>query len=242
MPMPRFQYAPVAPIGILEEIYGPYNLVLAHEVLRHRDRYQRLFKRIKHEYGDAAYTIVDNGVIETGESAHLEHLAEAASVVYASVIVLPDVIRDGEETLQQSYRAANFLRKRSSFKFMGVAQGNTPEEASECAVHLEQEIDLSALAVPRPMPRGSGARGKTLELLAKDTTLPIHLLGFSGAPEDDHPPQKGDAAQFMGIDSAEPIWRHFLPKATSRPDTYWEWEYVNPSLRHKIKMLQGRCH
>ncbi len=154
---------------------------------------------------------MDNSLIELGYPLDADELKEAAAVVKASAIVLPDKLGDMETTVSLSVKAAYDLEfPPEGCGYLAVVQGKTFEEVSQCIFRFIHEIPhLGYLSIPRIVGNTLGSRIPTIqaaiEIMANfDLELPIHLLGFSDNLEDDF---KALALPgVIGIDSAAPIW------------------------------------
>lgn len=224
------RFAPVAPVHILQSFadrdeLGDYHLLLAHDIVKeeNRDGYRKLF-------GDRDWegtVILDNSIIELGNAVHLDIIRDALEITRANVVVLPDVLLDGEATYNSIM--ANYdnwydeLNGASNFEFMLVPQGKTVEEFRDCVQHLDAEFkDTSAWwGIPRNTADNHGTRSHAL--MAAKTTNPtrrIHLLGFSENLHDDIRVSQMDVAD--GIDSAVPV-----RIANCDPQLNFDWDTRN---------------
>lgn len=214
------RFAPVVPIQIAEDLQigpkdylGRYHLLLAHDVLDKPDAYKRVYSKVKADYSDA-FIIMDNSIVELGKAMELDNLVEAARIVQADCIVVPDVMGDGAGTRAG---AREFARQYAQFwenepieepyPLMGVLQGSNVEDAMEtCAVMYCQPM-VEYISVPRIFTQTTGSRMPLLcELMRRDTYKlfsGIHLLGFSDNILDDISCARMPIVS--GIDSAVPI-------------------------------------
>lgn len=217
-------FAPVCPIHIaceLDSWYAlrDYHLLLAHDILNKPDEYRGLFnlaERInfsKHYNTNYFSTkILDNSVIELGTSVDIDVIAEAARVVAATVIVLPDVLLDSKATVEACKAALDDwtpkLQKvlgNSGWSFMVVPQGLSRDEWTWCAEQFEYDAHIGWWGIPRNYSiKGLGSRREAVDIAsAINTNRHIHLLGFGDDIIDDvlsvkHP-------KVTGIDSAVPL-------------------------------------
>lgn len=202
-------YAPVGPIGVLEylaesKLLESYVLVLAHEVLDAPQRYRELFENFE------GVVILDNSVIELGQAMPPAHIAEAADIVGAHVVVLPDVLRDGAATFQASIAAQNRIRLAGyAGEFMAVPQGHDYPSICWCAQQLAVEVKPQWWGVPRWITNVLGSREPVVQFLGggyynvEPINTRIHLLGMSEKLEDDIRCARMRAV--TGIDSANPL-------------------------------------
>lgn len=209
-------FAPVCPVHILKQLaaegsMGTYHLPLAHDVLEHKDEYHNLF--VKSRYADfISTTILDNSVIELGTAVDINVIGEAAKIVHANVIVLPDVLLDAEATVANCKAAIPVWREvmfniygSRPWSFMIVPQGKTPGEFAWCAEQFANDIDIGWWGIPRNYNiKGLGSRRDAVEIVRSiNSSRKIHLLGFSDNIVDDVLSARSE--HVAGIDSAVPI-------------------------------------
>ena len=201
-------FAPVSPLSGLRrlaktpEALGTYQLLIAPIILHDKKGYRRFFLE---EQEGRQHVIVDNGVIEQGESVDIEDIYEAAHTVGAQLIVLPDTIDDGYATARQAERYLPALRRLdSSMDTMGVVQGTTFEECLECAEKLVS-LGVDWLGVPRGLTKNLKSRVPLVITLSDEHGLPMHVLGFSDNIADD---LMAAACHRLvrGMDAATPGW------------------------------------
>lgn len=209
------RFAPVAPVDILCELYmkggDSYQLPLAHDVLREPKKYGQLFSTMENEQPYNRTVILDNSVIELGLSVDVGIIREAAEVVRATVIVLPDVLLDTDKTIKDCQKAVDEWDKIFTdstllkFTFMMVPQGLNRMDWARCAEAFAGDTRIGWWGVPRNYNiKGLGSRRDAVEILrAIDSTKSIHLLGFSDDIIDDVLSARSYGV--AGIDSAVPI-------------------------------------
>jgi len=235
------EVAIVAPLDVHkrladEGVLGTYQLLLAHEVLADPMQYEYFWRNQKDQF-----IIMDNSLIELGHPLPVDVVAEAAELVGAKAIVLPDVLGDRAKTYKLfagALEQAKLQNIDTKFKMLGVAQGRTSEETFSCGRDM-LKAGADFLSVPRNLVKLAGTRMDAVKLLGK-LGAHMHLLGFSNNLWDDfytvHLPG------VMGIDSAVPIWlgmRYNLYDETpyrlpdtppvsadygSRPEGYSQWK------------------
>jgi len=209
------QFAPVAPPQLLralreqgEHVVGRYHLLLAHDVAAKPHEYKELLP-------PNSMVIMDNSIIELGYPVTPQVMGTALSIVPSQVVVLPDVIRKKDETLELSFRGADFFSNLLNFgtqQFMVVPQGNSLEELKECAYEMRYIEGVGCWGVGRFVTEMLGSRAefvkwlwetRELHLAARKHGPFIHLLGFSENMEDDIACAKLPGV--LGIDSAVPV-------------------------------------
>ncbi len=131
---------------------GNYHLLLAHDIIARPSEYEAVFSK-KNPYWRLQRTIIlDNSVVELKDPmVDVKLIAEAARIVDANVIVLPDVYKKGPETMASIEAAvkpwAEYLDPilNKSYSFMVVPQGRTLEEFAKCAEYLS---DIRGITIP----------------------------------------------------------------------------------------------
>jgi len=169
-----------------------YRMALAHWVLEEPETYPKYLKR------GAKYIIIDNGSFED-EPVSVENLNNAAAIIKADEVILPDVLGNAKETLHHSWKA---LGQIATKRVMFVPQGHTLKEWREClrtwlaywkenkwSHEYELAIGLSSLRMEGSKMPQVGTRVQLIPpLLAATTsasggTLPFHLLGVGNPKE-----------------------------------------------------------
>jgi hypothetical protein len=121
--------------------------------------YRAFFHR---EAQRGAEIIVDNGVFDLGRALPATDLVEAARVVDAHEIILPDVMGDGPATIKASEEAARQIRDLSEeFRLCAVVHAADDPEWLRCYEHLASGDYVDAIALPasrRPAPEGQLCR------------------------------------------------------------------------------------
>jgi len=125
-------------------------------------------------------TIIDNGEYE-GVRCDMDTLFSVSSKIDADYVVLPDKIKDREETLEMVNKAQH---RAQSYNFctMGVAQGETIDEIASAAktLHNVLEVDLVALPVfASKLEPGYAGRMLIQQLI----DFPVHFLGLYSPDE-----------------------------------------------------------
>ena len=218
--MPLF--APVCPPRIYKRLFlntrsrGMYFLLLAHDIIaneENRSEYAKLFKSRQFP----AQVHLDNSVIELGDSVSMETLWDAADVVNANTIVLPDVLCKSQETVASTLRGyedfmllknTRTVDSRYPRNFMVIPQGETMAQWLWCLESIVKEIgdkNIPWVGIPRNI-TGRIADTRRHAIEATQLLVPgamIHLMGFSDQVFDDF------RCCFMnrvaGIDSAVPM-------------------------------------
>ena len=215
------RYAPVVPLDIAEgmlhhsqgDILGGYHLLLAHDVILRPAKYRLLYgpdSAVRRRHPDS-FIIMDNSIVELGESVTIGQLLDACEIVRPDCLVIPDCMGAGEKTRQRFYSfihewssIARVRRAESSYcpELMGVLQGNGVEDVMNTYLHMSESCCVMWYAVPRVYAQMYGSR---MEVVTRLSGLVdgIHLLGFSDDLLDDVSCAR--MPHVMGIDSAVPV-------------------------------------
>lgn len=218
----------VAPPQILNSLYahgflGHYHLLLAHDVVAQEKEYEGLF-RYRSWPKDDELVILDNSVIETGNAVDLEMMAEAIDICKPTVVVLPDILLDGEAT---AISCANALDKwprvlPSTTEYCYIPQGKSITEFIASARALEAAANITFWGCARNLVDAVGSRAGPLKILKQTNAFRrIHMMGFSDRMSDDV-----DCAQIFepySIDSAVPLRINHPLLIDSKPKARGTW-------------------
>ena len=206
------RYSPIAPLPLLEQlqgqgILGNYLLLLAHEVLKDPQGYCELIDGLENTEENPRFIIMDNGVIERGSPVSTGDILEAANLVEANCVALPDVVGNAPATKKLVMDQGNLISR--DFPPMRIPQGACLQDLFECVgwlntVHPAHGNDSSYWGVPRWITNTLTSRGPVIDLI--NDVCPkaqIHLLGMSQHLKDDQ--RCLMKPNVIGIDSANPI-------------------------------------
>lgn len=216
------QFAPVAPIQILEGLQeemalGKYHLLLAHHVLEHPDRFRELFANEK-----GCTIIMDNSIVELGASQNEAAVLEACKIIQPEtrgfnyvIPVLTDVMGNGEKTRVQGAASYSWwMDNAPEYNLMVVLQGGPSLVYESAWDDFVATVDFFLLdpafanigyaGIPRKLVEFLGTRKRAIEYVdAVRPDIAVHLLGFSNDVSDDV--ICAQHASVEGIDSAVPL-------------------------------------
>lgn len=237
------RFSPIGPVKILRKLHenhalGNYLLFLAHDVIAHEADYVFLLDDAMPQEGSKDFIIMDNGVVELGKAMPFEAVIEAANIVLADCIIMPDVIGDFLATQQAAEAEASPMRN-GDYPIMKVPQGGTYKELVQCVEWLITGIPTDGgpdyWGIPRWITNSPkmGTRAPIIDYITRvSPRAKIHLLGMSNNYEDDIRCAQHD--HVMGMDSANPIIlgimnHHMGQTAYHHParGNYWEAEDIN---------------
>ncbi len=176
----------IVPIPHLEDFEDVSNF---HLCLAHLFRHEEYFDFYKRAIDRGDYVILDNGAFE-GEAVNSERLLELVERLMPAEVVAPDVLGNGEETVEKTKQFLSLmpspLKKR--VRVMGVVQGETPKEWTNCFFALKDLVDVfgvpgkPSLKNLHPFTR-IHERIARLTFLKRQTHKPVHCLGMTGVRE-----------------------------------------------------------
>lgn len=153
------------------------NMFLTHLVFKDK-AYRDMSKN--HE----GYKILDNSLIELDGALSMRDVLNAAKVIEADEVVLPDVYMDGEATIESTAKALKeYEEELKQYKTMAVVHGKTEDEFFRTFMYFSERPDIDVLGIPKVMheqftsngwPGRPDLLGKVIDLTDKD----VHLLGL----------------------------------------------------------------
>lgn len=165
----------IAPIhNIRQTAQQGMQMILTHLVERYPE-----YRRAMQESPN--YKILDNSLIELGDAVSMERIYEAAKVIGADEIILPDKFKDSIGTLQRVDEAISWLDKRGllgEFKLMAVAQGRDYKEFEQSYRGLELNPHVDVIGVPKVCAKLHPAGRPYFEHLWLHSVQTVHLLGL----------------------------------------------------------------
>lgn len=216
----KVEFAPVVPVDIAAEMkrmgcLGNYHLLLAHDVVKQPKEYQNVYCQPDDVEN---FIIMDNSVVELGQAVDIEMILEAAQIVNAELLVLPDVYLKGPETVIATVEAYEKLQGRWHNDYMVLPQGRDYPEWLACADEFcaFAPHQFACIGIPRNVREHLGV--SRIEALShvrqfdhkyhgvRANKRYYHLFGFSHDLMDDIASASyGRGKNLMGIDSNVPI-------------------------------------
>ena len=129
------------------------------------------------------YKILDNSLIEMGDSLSMERLIEAASKVNANEIILCDVFKDADGTIKKTKESVEWLKKHEligKYKLQAVVHGSTLEDFKRCFDELNSIPEIDVIAIPKVTVSYDWCPNQSrssLFYIFKNTDKEIHFLG-----------------------------------------------------------------
>lgn len=153
--------------------WQPMQMFLTHMVLED-EKYREFAK----EY--SGYKILDNSLIELGGAVSLEKVLEAAEMIAADEIILPDVFQDASATIKSVKESLDYLKEKgiTKYKLMAVAQGSTVEDWSACFSVLCEMPEIDVIGIPKVLAKTHPEGRPFFEQFWEGCEKEIHLLGL----------------------------------------------------------------
>jgi hypothetical protein len=195
------------------ELVGDYHLLLAHDVLENRAGWKDWANALRAKVYDPTI-IMDSSVIELGMPMAMSDIMEAASIVNADVVVLPDVIGDIDTThslclkFQDQWHATPG-GELQSYEYMFVPQGKDLADYIESIKFMGEHLGIcNWVGLPRDCHElGVKSRRELIDVV-NDVMMhrrpKIHLLGISNVDLIDDVLCANYRPNVVGIDSAVP--------------------------------------
>lgn len=200
------RFAPVVPVQIAEPLQagqmrddlGAYHLLLAHDIIDKPKPYQRIYGRVRDNYPETSFIIMDNSIIELGKAMEIKDLLHASEILVPDCIVIPDIMGDAEATKAKAiefcrdYTRAAFAKDGDAANvpsLMGVLQGETVAEVLETLLTFYALPMVDYIGIPRVITKQQGSRMPSILAIQKSAARTsfkgFHMLGFSDNIIDD---------------------------------------------------------
>lgn len=160
----------IFPNNLINEnmIRQDYELYLAHQILANPNKFEFLSQE-----KDCSYKILDNSAYELGKGLNLEQLLQAAEIIGADEIVLPDIYKSNESL---EYSLKYLLEIPASFKrkIAIVAQASNVIDLKTNLTKIKQLKRIDTIMLPK----WSYSWRMDLMGALTDTDKKIHWLGM----------------------------------------------------------------
>lgn len=178
-----------------------YHLVLADRILID-DKYAAYYQN---KAAEGNFMIVDNGAAENGESIPFNNVLEAANLVNADEVALPDVLKDREATTALHY---DWYDKVPAINRMVIPQADSIMNWLACLEDMMDVFDFRTVGIPKHLDDYIGGRTSILEEITRrgwQEDLNFHLLGCHNAPLKEIRDVYKKFPWVRGIDTAAPF-------------------------------------
>ncbi len=216
----------------------PRFMALAHLALS-SEKYR---EHVKFLASQGTYVILDNSVIELGESLDFEQLLEVAQDLNVDEIILPDAYKDIDRTLVLVDKALKYLRDQDAmgmFKLMAVCQGATVRDVVRCFELLNASPSIDVIGMPKMLATIHPAGRAYFERLWLHSDKDIHLLGLWYSWNELN--EYEVLSQVRSMDTVLAWWQYsngLTPKAI-RPDGFTAALSAKPGSRKNAKDFEA---
>jgi len=174
------EFIHILPTNMINEdmMRQKYEMYLTDQILKNKEKYSFLAKdSIK---GENYYKILDNSAFELGEGLTMEKVLEAAKIIDATEIILPDIV-NSTESFNKTLKALSELdTKNLKYKIAAVVQGDNWTSRTECMKKLLSIKCIKTIMIPKVCED----RNSLVEILSNlkviydRPDIEIHLLGL----------------------------------------------------------------
>lgn len=139
------------------------------------------YKELAKKRSENCFLMLDNSIVELGESVTLQDILEAANEVHADEIILRDAFPKALGTRQRIAEDIQYLKEHNltnKYSIMGVCHGESLEEFKETFNFIDSIPEISTIGIPKVLCKWlpSRSRLELAEIFTK-TNKQIHLLG-----------------------------------------------------------------
>ena len=207
-----------------------HQFILLHKLIdneEYRNHYLKLSEK-KDKLNTKYYFILDNSAYEMGESMNAELLLEWAEKLNVDEIIIPDVYKNMNKTLEYFYKYSKderFLK----YKLMGVPQGSNEQEYTFCLMSMLAEDKVKVIGLNKIKKRDLSLikTMKQIERIPIYKNKEFHMLGTNNLFE------WGLMREIPEIRSAD---SRVLAKMITGVDDIWE-EELNKTQLKNLKNL-----
>ena len=216
-----------------------YHMALAQYILSD-EAYRQIYHDLHYE---DHFIMLDNGAAENGHSIGIDNVCEAAEMIGADEIVMPDVLDECKATIAATYNALAYVpvRRRAV-----CPQGHSWAEWERCALELVS-FGCRTICIAKRYEAFPGGRVHALKLLMTHNwhkTHDVHLLGCKSRPLFEISKALKTAPWIRGIDTAAPIAYAQNNAPIENPHWYsfrWNEPFQCSVADHNVHAIQEVC-
>ena len=171
------EIANILPVNCISKdmLRQPYEMYLTHKVLEHPDQFA--FLADDKANGVKSFKILDNSACELGEGMDFDKVLQAAEIIGADEIVLPDIPRSGKslsKTLQYLVKLDQSVTKK--YRIAAVCQGETYEQVLTCAEQILSLSTVKTIMIPKWYCAMESANGLGRHRITKEIINLVRVL------------------------------------------------------------------
>ena len=153
----------------------PIAMGLTHLVQKYPDTYAEMARNRNKN----CYLMLDNSIVELGESVTLKEILDAADKVQANEVILRDSYPNGPRTIERIKEDIQYLRDNNltnKYKIMAVCHGENIEDFKATFEYINSVPEITCIGIPKVLSKWCGDRAN-LANIWMNTKKEIHLLG-----------------------------------------------------------------
>jgi len=206
-----------------------FDWILTHLVLED-EVYARHYRESKN------FKVLDNSVNELLEPCSLEDMERAAEYVSPDLIVPPDHLGDFEATKESLEQGLSLWGHDT---LLPVVQGDTTDEALDCAYYYDVKLGFNSVAVPYDI-TCKRTDSRYIMAVARDyvvqnltgSGLEVHLLGFTTV---DELVGYQDNLKVKSVDTGVPVLYGMNLKHLDEP---WDFKKDKPTMSQMVSFQE----
>lgn len=152
----------------------PIAMCLTHLVKKYPE-----YKEMVKNRPSNCYVMLDNSIVELGESVSLQDILDAADEVNADEIVLRDAYPNGPKTIERIKEDIEYLRKNNligKYKLMAVCHGENFKDFKDTFDYINSIPEIDVIGIPKVLSKWIGNRSN-LSPIFMGTNKELHFLG-----------------------------------------------------------------
>ena len=163
----------ITPVNKAQWMFTQPRVMLLTHLVEKYPEYEKLAS------SSSSYKILDNSLIELGDSLNMERVYKAAKKVKAQEIILMDSYPDGPKTIENIKKSLKWLIENNhigEFKLQAVCHGRNLKEFKETFDYINNNPLIDVIGIPKVLSSWCGERWKLFDIF-KNTSKEIHFLG-----------------------------------------------------------------
>lgn len=247
--MPHINYCPIAPIDVLaKNKFEPFNkprshvMILAH-LCEEGSEYVKYYNKTQ-KFRE--WTLLDNGAAENSQ-INDEALIEKVKLMHPNVVIAPDVIFDGEKTIESTERFIKKIKNEvPGLQIMAVPHGKTEEEYIETFKYFNESKDINWIGISKFVSIKPFTDRVTCFMKINEEGFqikkPIHILGCNNPVEisffTNFPLIKSidSCIAYLYKDQEIPL-DNSINKRIDTPHEFFDWKLTDDEIKQSWKNI-----
>ncbi len=152
----------------------PIAMCLTHLVKKYPE-----YKEMVKNRPENCYVMLDNSIVELGESVSLQDILNAADEINADEIILRDAYPNGPKTIERIKEDIQYLKNNNligKYKIMAVCHGENLKDFEQTFKFINSIPEIDVIGIPKVLSKWVGERSKLANIFM-DTNKQLHFLG-----------------------------------------------------------------